>query len=197
MNRLLITAIIITAVFSSLITYTFTKKFVESNKSKTNQSLKRINKVASSPTPTEKPIPKYSITINDKPTLNNYGFTFNATIKNISAKPFITNLGFDKCNFIDGKNNKYPGSLSGDVIFKKAVLPDESQDFIFKDTSANVLGLGHTVDGLQKCSYDDKGINKCEIVNDLKIVNCVGYITTDGKQASNEWGGNPIKVEFP
>jgi len=142
--------------------------------------------------------PQYSVEIKEPPTLNYLGFTIQATIKNISVKPYITNFGFYECNFIDGKNNKYSGNhISTETIFNPAILPDKSQDFVIKDATINIQGLKNTIEGLEKCLYDDKGNNQCNLITNLKIIDCIGYITTDGKQASNAWGGNAIKVEFP
>ena len=87
--------------------------------------------------------PQYSVEIKEPPTLNYLGFTIQATIKNISVKPYITNFGFYECNFIDGKNNKYSGNhISTETIFNPAILPDKSQDFVIKDATINIQGLG-------------------------------------------------------
>lgn len=104
---------------------------------------------------------------------------------------------FTKKNFIDGENNNYAGSIYAETTFNQAVLPDKSQDFLAKDAGIYIQGMDNTLEGLKKCSYDDKGKNQCSLITNLKIIDCIGYITTDGKQASNAWGGNAIKVEFP
>lgn len=140
---------------------------------------------------------QYSIEIKETPTLNYLGFSFKGTIKNISVKPYITNFSFFECNFIDDKNNKYSGSLYTETVFNQAILPDKSQDFIIKDANVNIQELDNTLEGLKKCFYDDKGENQCNLITNLKIIDCIGYITTDGKQAATGWGKNPINVGFP
>lgn len=142
--------------------------------------------------------PQYSVEIKETPALNYLGFTFKATIKNISVKPYITNFGFFECNFVDSKNNVYSGHLPTGTAFNQAVLPNKSQDFVIKDVNVNIPSLDNTLEGLKKCSYDDKGKNQCNLITNLKIIDCIGYITTDGEQPSRDsLNENPIKVTFP
>ncbi|MFH1407512.1 MAG: hypothetical protein ABIG91_00520 [Patescibacteria group bacterium] len=142
--------------------------------------------------------PQYSVVIKSTPTFDSYGFvTFETTIKNIAVMPYITNFGLYDCNFVDSKNNKYSGSFDTGIAFNQAIFPDKSQDFVVKDAGIGVSGLDNTTEGLKKCFYEDKGYKKCELVDDLTIVDCMGYVTSNGKQASNGWGENPIKITFP
>jgi len=143
----------------------------------------------------------YSIEIKSPPTFNFYGVTYKATLKNILVKPFITNFGFSECNFSDGNGNNYSGMISDGNAFEKAILPNESREFTAKDVSVNISGLEHTTEGLRKCSYNEKGENVCKLINDLKLIDCIGYISTDGKGAGGSFGGTggqlPINVMFP
>ncbi|MCJ7804273.1 hypothetical protein MUP35_00865, partial [Patescibacteria group bacterium] len=129
------------------------------------------------PTPTQESL--YSVEIKSPPTLNSYGFTYKATLKNILVTPFITNFGFFECNFADENGNKYSGMLFDGNTFEKAILPNESIEFTVKDVRTDISGMKHGVEGFQKCSYNEKGENDCKLVNDLKIVDCIGYISTD------------------
>lgn len=133
--------------------------------------------------------------------LNPCGFTYKATLKNILVTPFITNFGFFECNFKDGDGNKYSGTIYDNNTFEKAILPNESREFTAKDVNVNISELQNTREGLKKCSYNEKGENICKLVDDLKIIDCIGYISTDGKNAGGNDGGNggqfPTKVMFP
>lgn len=142
----------------------------------------------------------YSVEIKSTPTYNFYGFTYKVTLKNILVKPFITNFGFSECNFSDGNGNKYSGMISDGNAFEKAILPNESREFTVKDVNINISGLEHISEGLRKCSYNEKGENVCKLINDLKLIDCIGYISTDGKGAGGSFGGTgdlPINVMFP
>lgn len=133
--------------------------------------------------------------------VNPYGFTYKATLKNILVTPFITNFGVFECNFKDGDGNKYSGTIFDNNTFEKAILPNESREFTAKDLNVNISGLQNTIEGLRKCSYNEKGENNCRTINDLQIIDCMGYISTDGKNAGGNDGGNggqfPTKVTFP
>lgn len=142
--------------------------------------------------------PPYSVEIKSPPTLNSYGFTYKATLKNISVTPFVTNFGFSECNFSDGNGNKYSGILSNNNVFEKAILPDESREFTAKDVTVNISGLEHTTEGPRKCSYNEKGDNVCKLINDLKIIDCMGYVSSNGQGVGGSYRGQfPIKVKFP
>jgi len=141
--------------------------------------------------------PLYAIEIKTTPTLNHYGFTYKATLKNIDVQPFITNFGFNECNFRDSDGSEYSGSMSDNNVFEKAILPDELREFVAKDVTTNISGFDHTLEGLKKCSYNEKGENSCRLMNDLQIIDCVGYISTEGKSVGSYDGQSPIKVIFP
>lgn len=163
-----------------------------------NKEIKRIENETQQAKPQEKEsAPQYSITIKETPTLNYLGFTFKVVIKNISVKPYITNFGIYECNFIDSENNNYAGSIYAETAFSQAVFPDKSQDFLIKDAGIHIQGIDETLEGLKKCSYDDSGKKQCNLIANLKIIDCIGYIATDGKQTSARWGENSIAVEFP
>jgi len=152
------------------------------------------------PAPTQEPL--YSVEIDSFPTFNSYGFTYKATLKNMHATPFITNFGFYECNFRDSDGNKYSGSMSDNNVFEKAILPNESREFVAKDINVNISEIGRTTEGFQKCSYNEKGENVCKSINDIQIIDCIGYISTDGKRAGGAHGGAvasqfPIKIVFP
>jgi hypothetical protein len=150
-------------------------------------------------TPTEKPL--YFVEIESTPTLNSYGFTYKAILKNILVKPFITHFGFYECNFIDKGGNRYPGMLFDTNTFQKAILPNASKEFTANDVRADISGFEHNTEGFQKCAYDETGKYICKLINDFKIIDCTGYISTDEKGAGGAHGGTggqfPIKVTFP
>ena len=192
MRNSVIIGIIIVAVLG---TSSFAIKTIQRTQSQ-SEPTQTLTKVVA---PTQEP--SYSIEIKSPPTLNSYGFTYTATLKNILVTPFVTNFGLSECNFDDGSENKYSGMLSDNNIFQKAILPNESREFTAKDVTVNISGLEHTTEGLRKCSYNERGENVCELINDLKIIDCTGYISTDGKGAGGVYGGSggqfPVKVVFP
>lgn len=167
--------------------------FTNFRKSGSNQTENEIQQIKPLEWETK---PEYYVTINSVPILSTLGFTFGITIKNISVEPYITNFGFGTCNFSDGGNN-YSGSLNNEFVLDKAVLPNESGDFIANDVNVSINGFERTGDGFRKCRYDDKGNRQCNLISKLKIIDCAGYVTTDGKQASYGWGNFPINIEFP
>jgi len=146
-------------------------------------------------TPNKIQDPSYSIEIKTHPTLNSYGFTYTATLKNILVTPYITNFGFFECNFSDGNGDKYSGTIYDQNTFEKAIFPKESREFTAKDLNIGISGLDNTTEGLQKCSYNEKGEKVCELINNLKIIDCMGYISTNGRSVEHGSGG--LKIIFP
>lgn len=148
-----------------------------------------------------KPIePGYSVMINKAPALiydlqKSWIYSYEAIIKNISVKPFITNFEFGECNFKDEKNNKYTGTLIDNNMFEKAIFPNESRTFSAKDINIGIIrGLPYSDKGFKKCSYNNKGDYVCEFLKNIKITDCTGIISTDGKNFNKV---NSIKVIFP
>lgn len=169
-------------------------------------AIKTMQRTPSQPKPTQAltqtvaPTQKssYSVEIKSPPTLNSYGFTYKVTLKNILVTPFVTNFGFSECNFDDGSGNKYSGMLSDNNVFDRAILPNESREFTAKNVTINISGLEHTAEGLQKCSYNEKGENVCKLINNLKIIDCMGYVSSNGQGVGGSYGGQlPTKVMFP
>lgn len=153
------------------------------------------------PTPTQKIVPKYSVTVARSPVRSTHGFSFEVVVKNISITPYITNFAFYECNFIDKTNRVFKGSLMEEKLLDKAILPGESQTIIFNDTNTTINGLeGHDdlpIRAWSECAYDEKGQNSCKNVEGIKITSCIAYISNAKKQASNGWGENPLKIVFP
>lgn len=147
--------------------------------------------------PTEANILKYLVKINGVPAHKSLGFTYDATITNISVEPYITNFSLYECNFIDYKNNKYSGSLMDNNVFSKAIKINESINFIAKDVNVTIPGVDNMADGLRKCFYDKNSDKVCEYIKGLKLVDCKGYISTNSKNSSNGWGEYPIEIQFP
>ena len=48
-----------------------------------------------------------------------------------------------------------------------------------------------------KCIYNNSGECVCENLKAPRIDSCIFRITTDGKQASNDWGQYPLLVSIP
>ena len=124
----------------------------------------------------------YSVTINNTPTLNNNGdFVFNASIKNISVKPFVSKLYFNNCTF----SNETVGTrkASGDEKdLEKALLPGENASFDF-----------HFIEMWNHCIYDDKGTQICRDAKDFRLQNCQVTISNSSGNPINL----PISVDFP
>jgi len=121
---------------------------------------------------------------------------YKVKIENISTEPYITNFAFYECEFKDSTNQMYKGKLMTETKFDKAVLIGESQT-ISITSQANLDGYDNTLDGFKKCEYGQNGENKCTIVKDLSVKSCTAYITSNGKQSSNGWGTDTLKVDFP
>ncbi|MDD3679524.1 MAG: hypothetical protein PHX72_01540 [Candidatus Shapirobacteria bacterium] len=213
MRNLVIPVAIITLV---LATGGFIVKNRITNPKSANQILGESQEQVTQPSPTPTPTQTISTTLNDgdkkqespysieiksPPTYNSYGFTYTATLKNFLVRPYITNFGFFECNFKDENENKYSGMIADQYSFDKAVFPNESKEFTVKDVNVNISGLEHTTAGLRKCSYNEKGENVCKPINELRIIDCTGYISTDGKGAGGGYGGNggqfPVNITFP
>lgn len=171
--------------------------------SKTSDKNKNVTKTE--PSPTESP--KYSVTITDKSTYV-IGSCFNIAgkINNISAKPFITDVGFDKCVLVDQNGVKYSGFLmNAGYKFTKALLAGESSDFYLKtvcgsmDHAGNNIRLDYGGNGSipRECKYDANGNTVCQNIEGISILSCNANITTDGSQVSNGWGKYPIEIQFP
>ena len=201
MNKKIIILIIITAVISSLITYTFTKKSIQVDKLNIIQILKKYDNSITL-IPTEKPNPKYSVSILDTPITTGI-FSLRMEIKNISITPYMTGIYLRECEFIDEKENKHKGSLDSPVggygienKFLKAILPNESQVIDFNNLNIDVLG-GGGVDRSGKakvrCQYDNKGDKICSPIEGLKIEKCMAYTST----SSDYRGDFPLEVDFP
>ena len=161
--------------------------------------LEQKNQFQLSPTLPQGPF--YSVEIKSSPTynLNSYYFTYKAIIKNTLVTPFITSFGFRECNFSDENENKYSGYLSGDEnSFEKAIFPNESREFISNDVYMYLRDFKKINGGFQKCSYNEKGENVCKLIKVLKVINCTGQISTDGRDAGA--GYEPqfnIEITFP
>jgi len=142
----------------------------------------------------------YSVIINRSPLLTHdlqkgWIYSYEATIKNTSVKPFITNFEFGECNFKDEKNNMYSGILADNNMFEKAILPNESKTFLAKNINIGIIrGLPYSEEGFKKCSYDSKGNYICEFLKNIKITDCMGLISTDGKSFDKN---KSVKVVFP
>ncbi|KKP36977.1 MAG: hypothetical protein UR23_C0009G0007 [Candidatus Roizmanbacteria bacterium GW2011_GWA2_32_13] len=201
MNRSVIITIIITAIISGLITYTFTKKSIQSDKLAVFKPLKKNNNIIT-PIPTEKPIPKYSVTILNTPATNGI-FSLKADVKNISVNPFITGVYFRECKFYDNKNNEYKGNIDSPIggygiefQFQKALLPDESQTIDFNNLNIEILGGGgidRSGSIKDRCDYDNQGNKVCHPINGLKIKECITYTSTGIKHEDKL----PLIVSFP
>lgn len=122
--------------------------------------------------------------------------TFELKITNISVLPMITNFSFYECNYVDGNGTEFKGNLMTETALEKAILPNESQTVSITGLP-NLNGYDRKNSGFEKCSFQEDGNKSCDIVSNLKIRDCTAYITTDGKQSSNGWGSDPIKVSFP
>lgn len=143
---------------------------------------------------TPSPSPSYSVLITSTSGIYKVDarreIDYKAELKNISIKPFIANFAFWECNFVDNANNIYKGKFFNDgVRFDKAIFPGESRSLVVNST---------TVELASQCSYQKDGSYSCPVYPDnLRVKDCIAYITSDGKQVSNGWGTNPINVEFP
>ena len=134
--------------------------------------------------------------------INFTGEVFEALVKNISISPYITNFAFYECDFTDDTNKFYKGSLMDEKILDKAILPGESATIIFNDANTSIKNLERSdysqVNKMwRECAYDEKGQNSCRNIEGVKITSCTARISSVKKQASNGWGENPIKVDFP
>lgn len=120
-------------------------------------------------------------------------------VTNVSIKPYITNVGIDICIFVDESGKEYKGNLfSAESVLDKAILTGTSQNIVISNGSIYLTGYDRKLDGFEKCGYQEDGTKGCSYITPtLSIKECTVFITSDGKQASNRWGKNPIKVEFP
>ena len=146
---------------------------------------------------TEMDAPKYSVEVTNVSDVitEPHSVAYQATLNNISAEPYITNFAFSKCQFEDAGGNTFVGSLMTETSFKQAIMPGKSQSITVSDP-ASVYGYTNSGKGFEKCEYDASGIKLCSVLPELHVKSCIAYITTDGSQASNEWGRNPIEVTF-
>lgn len=143
--------------------------------------------------------PKYAVEITRASDVNTrpHSLTYQATITNISAEPYITNFAFHKCQLEDEDSSTYEVRLiNNETTFDQAVMPGKSRSI---ELSADNLILSFTNSGnsLEKCEYDADGVNRCKTLSTLKVQSCTAYITTDGSQISNELGDYPLEVTFP
>lgn len=202
MNKSVIITIIITVLISSLITYTLTKKSIQDSKLQTIESLKRSNKSIITPTPTEKPIPKYSVTILNTPILNGL-FSLKVDVKNISVNPFMTGIYFRDCKFTDNKGSEYKGNLDSPLggygiesRFSKALLPGENRIVDFNNLDIEINGGGGIDRSGRKslrCQYNDQGDKICNPIEGIKIKECTTYTST-GIEHRDEF---PLTISFP
>lgn len=154
----------------------------------------------SASTSTETPIPQpaYSVTILSQPILGGYGFSFTAQIRNVSVKPYITDLGFLDCIFIDSTNTTYKGTLNAGIRFDKALLPSQSKNAEFKDTSAMYLNNGAHLSDFTYQSRNADGEIVTKSIKGLKIVSCTANISTNDTSVSMVGEGEmPLTVKFP
>lgn len=152
-------------------------------------------------TPTLSATPKYSVIIKSAPVHSIHGFSFEATVENVSVSPYITNFSFYECDFVDNNGKTYKGSLMDEKVMDKAILPGASTTLMFNDANATIKNLERkdytTADkAWQECVYDEKGQNVCKYIGGIKITDCTAYISSAKKQAGNGWGEYPIKVNF-
>ncbi len=155
-----------------------------------------------SPITTPTLTPKYSVTIVRRPVPSSHGFSFEAIVKNISIYPYITNFAFYECDFLDKTNRTHKGELMDEKLLSKAILPGESATIIFNDVNTSIKNLERrdysvASETWYECAYDEKGQNFCKNIEGMRITNCTAYTSSTKKQASNGWGENPLKVNFP
>lgn len=154
------------------------------------------------PTKTPIPQPAYSVTVPNQAILGENGFNFSAQVKNVSVKPYITDLGFYECLFTDSTNTNYKGKLGGaNVHFDKALLPSGVTNAEFKNVGQAYLDIGASANyGTSYLTYkyrDANGDTITKTINGLKIVNCTAYISSEDKGAGDGWGQTPITIKFP
>jgi hypothetical protein len=146
----------------------------------------------------------YSITLESSPSRNAGEMSLSVRLKNLSATPFITNLGTDSCTLTDSKGRQYPAEFISESKLKKALLSGEetSIDIVRQQLRVSLIQKAETAcdnpnggpsDGM-KCIYNNSGKCVCENLGVLKISDCIFRISTDGKQASNGWGKYPLTV---
>lgn len=157
----------------------------------------------SSPTPSEEQVvqleePKYSVNITSVSDVitRPHSVTYQATLTNISAEPYITNFAFYKCQLEDESGNGYEGRLMTETTFDQAILPGKSQTITVSD-GISISGYTNSGSGFEKCDHDSDGVKQCRTLSTLQVKSCTAYITTDGSQASNEWGDYPLAITFP
>ncbi len=143
--------------------------------------------------------PKYTIDISSVSEVitRPHSITYKATITNISVEPYITNFAFYKCQLEDEEGVTHEGRLMTETTFDQAIMPGKSQSITVNDP-ISVSGFQSNRDsGFEKCEYKADGIKQCKTLSTLKVQSCTAYITTDGSQASNEWGDYPTEAVFP
>lgn len=210
LQKTLSVAIAVALISSSLIVYSkysvrfsFEKRVPENVKEEANNVRE------------EEPIEKtgdgvYDITIKSVST-SGMDTIISLSLKNLNVKPYITDLGMERCVYTDSNGKEYKGKILAGYSFKKAIVPEETGDVRLitsqVDVSLNeddevscepeqrVIGY-NKLQNRTKCVFNDSGACSCRDLGDLKIKECEFRITENGKQASNGWGKYPSMVNM-
>lgn len=131
--------------------------------------------------PTSTTANQYLVTINNTPTLDGNGdFLFNASVKNISVKPFISKISFTTCTF---SNDLGTREASGDEKdFEKALLPGEETRIDFR-----------FIEMWNYCIYDNAGNKVCRDAKDFELKSCRVAVSNGSGDAKDL----PTTVNFP
>lgn len=142
--------------------------------------------------------PRYTVEITKASDVSTrpHSVTYQATITNISAEPYITNFAFYKCQLEDEEGVMHEGRLITETTFDQAIMPGKSRSIEVSD-GISITGYTNSGSGFEKCGHESDGVKRCRTLSKLQVKSCTAYITTDGSQASNEWGDYPLEVSFP
>jgi len=124
---------------------------------------------------------EYTVMIKDIPKLNGDGdFLFNASVKNVSVKPYISKIYFNNCQFSNDLGTREASGEEKD--FKNAILPGQKISVSFR-----------FIEMWSYCIYNNSGKQICQDAKNFKLKSCRVTVST----GSGDARGIPINVTFP